>query len=556
MPRHTFRASRVLSENSPASRHRRVGLGALAALLLVVVGWTAVAAAPQEGAPQDLTAHVRPGESSRWRQTIRRFDPGLGGESRAKGLRLTPRGQTAQEVEFAQTGLSETFGYLQQASAALVGGGFGVVWEVGSYPSRDVRMQWLDRDARPVFAPGGRLVAGTPADEIRAVITAHPSAGAYVAFWKGGDVVAQYFDGGGVPQWPGDGVLVAIKPPDATLNEPHIIANPDGGVFVCFRFSGAGPTGDIRCQHIDASGTRRWSDSGASVGSGGDREWRVVPRGLADGAGGLMVFWRNQRDTSLPSPGPMLMEGQRFSGNGQKLWGATPKVVRTTGLAASDGHGYAEFQVASDGSGGAVLAFNDWAGADPALDVMAQRVSAAGDLLWGGGAIVTSASGHQQHEQTIAAADGGAFVAVYEDVSSTHSRLRLFRLGPDGGHLWSSEGLLLSDPSATALDYGVFGAFDNGLLRLAWTHQNTPSTFTMDVAFVTYSPEGQRTGDTWLTQANDAQFLRGLVYSSESGGTLGLWDDRRKGTSSDMDVMGGFLSDVVFRDGFEGAGWN
>ena len=38
------------------------------------------------------------------------------------------------------------------------------------------------------------------------------------------------------------------------------------------------------------------------------------------------------------------------------------------------------------------------------------------------------------------------------------------------------------------------------------------------------------------------------------GGTLGVWDDRRKGTWNDLDAMGAFLAepDLIFKDGFEG----
>ncbi len=544
-----------------APGHRRATGALLAAsfFLLAAAAWSDTAAAPR----QALTADADPGEWSRPDQTLHRFSSGLTNE----GGRFAGEQDVVKEVEFAQTNIEESVGPLEQAVVVLAGGGFGVVWEEGHYWEGDVRMQWLDREARPLFAAGGQLIAGTPAAEYDPVIVAHPSAGAYVAFQLGidsqhNDIVVQYFDVNGEPQWPGDGVLAAIRPPNADLRSPHLVANPASGVFVCFEFT-EGSTCDIRCQHIDSTGKRRWSDSGASVGNGGDQELRVRPKGLSDGAGGLMLFWRNQRDRwQEPGEGragdlPMLMEGQRFSRDGQKLWGAVPKVVRTTGLASDrwwGGSWPSFFQVVSDGNGGAVLAFDDWNGADLALgvmDVMAQRVSGAGDLLWGVGTVVTGADGLQKHEQTIGAGDGGAFVAVWEDVGPGHDQLdqlRLFRLGPDGSHAWPSAGLLLSTAA-----YGVVGSFDGGILRLAWNHGYASPSDEADVRFVTYSPEGQVTGSTWLTRANGPQVLRGLARSPESGGTLGVWDDRRKGTFSDQDVMGAFLapSDLIFMDGFE-----
>jgi hypothetical protein len=247
---------------------------------------------------------------------------------------------------------------------------------------------------------------------------------------------------------------------------------------------------------------------------------------------------------------PMLMEGRHFDGIGTRLWGPVPKVVRTTGLASTNGYSSGYFQVASDAEGGAVLTFDDSAGGDFAMDVMAQRVSFEGDLLWGDGAIVTAAAGHQQHEQAIGAGDGGAFVAVWESVTEHHNRLRLFRLGPDGSQAWTPEGLPLSDPAATALDYDVHGSFDGRCLRLGWTHQAQPSTLEIDVRYALYDNRGRRTGGPAgivIATAPDAQFLRGVVHSPAADKVLAFWDDRRKHSWDDLDVTGATLNDRCLR---------
>jgi hypothetical protein len=489
-----------------------------------------------------------PGRSAVVGNVVRRAEPAPPWRRNAAG---SPR-SVARGVVFSESTADESFHELQQSLTTLAGGGFGVVWVAGAYPARDVRMQWLDPNGNAVFPAGGLLVAGGPADQSDAVIAARPTGGAYVAFTEGSTVRVQSFDGAGSPRWPGGGVTVADSTPFEVIHTPHVVARPDDGVLVCFEYSAAGPLIDLRCQHVDETGSRRWGNTGVSVGNGGDADLRVLPRGVADGAGGLLLFWRNQRRAYMgPDVSPMLMEGQRFDSQGFRLWGSTPKVVRTTRLASSNGYSYSFFQCASDGSGGAVLAFNDWtAGADAALDVMAQRVSPAGDLLWGEGAVVTGASGHQQHEQTIGAPDGGAFVAVWEETGPSSNRLRLFRLAPDGTPAWAPEGLPLSDPAATALDYSVYGSFDDGFLRLAWTHQRFPASLEMDVQLAGYTLAGRRRGGVTgvsLTGAPDAQFLRGLVFSPGASGVLAVWEDRRKGSWTDMDVAGATLKDRFWR---------
>jgi hypothetical protein len=447
------------------------------------------------------------------------------------------------ELAFGQTALGEQFGQLQQSVTALAGGGFGTVWMEGNVGQRAIRMQWLDNQGHLVFPPGGRIITAGNSDHFNPVTVAAAAGGAYVAFgFAYHTVVVQYFDALGQPRWPGEGIPVVDDDPTQWAATPFLVPNAAGGVFACFEFWN--PAGnDIRCQRFDDSGERLWSAVGRSASGGGSlSDLRVLPRGLGDGSGGILLFWRNQRDPFTPTLEPMLMEGQRLSGDGVPLWGASPKVVRTTNLAPSNSYTFFMHQVVTDGSGGAVLAFSDWTRtSDFHLDVMAQRVSGAGELLWGEGAVVTGANGHQQHDQTIATGDGGAFVAVFDNLSDTHNRLLIFRLGADGTHVWPEAGVLVSDPDATARDYTSYGFYDGNVLRLAWTHQNIPASFEMDVVLKTYASDGTLTDTTILTKAPDGQFLEGIAWSAEFGGLLAVWDDRRKGTWDDLDTGGAFL---------------
>ena len=440
----------------------------------------------------------------------------------------------SEELALADSESTEFFPQLQQAVAPLAGGGFVAAWIEGTHGNGRVRMQWLDPSGRPLGPAGGLVVAGPPDDVDSPVAVAGSSEDAYVAFRSNGSVVVQRFVAGR-PRWPGASVP-AVDGSGEVAAEPHLVANPGVGVFVCFESWAGGPVLDIRCQSLDSSGERLWTSRGVSAGDAG-AEVRVLPRGVSDGEGGLLLFWRNQRDLRLENPGPMLMEGQRFAADGSRPWGPAPKVVRTTNLASSNGYTYTSFQVVSDGGGGAVLAFNDWTGvSDRALDVLAQRVSGAGGLLWGEGAVVTGVDGPQQHDQTIGTGDGGAVIAVDDiDPASGRFRLLLFRLAPDGAHAWSPSGVPLADPGSFS-DYAAFGSYDGGVLRLAWTRQNVPAAWDIDVPFATFDAAGARTGTTLLTRAPGARFLRGLAFSPVTGSVMAVWDDRRKGTFDDLDA--------------------
>jgi hypothetical protein len=531
-------------------RPLRLTLGAAAIVLMAL----SRAGTPAEGQTPPLLldeARIGPGASRVVGRTVRRVAPNLLSLAPTRG----PASSLVRPLVFGESSMNEELFELQQSAAVLAGGGFGVVWTRGSYPNYDVWMQWLDANGNAVLAPGGVLVAGGPAEQSEVVIAARPGAGAYVAFGEDDTIRVQSYDGSGVRRWPAGGVRVADSAPGAwePIHSPHLIASP-GGVFVCFAYMN-GSIDDIRCQYLDDGGVRQWGPTGVSVGNGGDADLRVLPRGTSDGTGGILLFWRNMRQSyAHPDDSPMLMEGQHFDSQGVRLWGAVPKVVRTTRLASTNGYGYDYFQVASDGDGGAVLAFNDWAGKDYAMDVMAQRVSPEGDLLWGDGAIVTAAPGHQQHQQTIGAGDGGAFVAVWDEINGdpNRDRLLLFRLRPDGSQAWAPQGLLLSDPASSALDYSVHGSFDGRFLRIGWTHQTTYATFEMDVRYAVYDLQGRRSGGPAgfpLTTAPDGQYLGALVYSPLAQKVLAAWDDRRKHSWDDMDVTGATLNDRFVRRG-------
>ncbi len=496
----------------------------------------------------------RPGEELRSEDQARVAVPRASDEG--PSLPAVRSGDLGGEVAFATSTRSESLSQLRQAVTALPGGGYAVVWVDGDFPDRDVRMQWLGSDGERLFEPEGRVVADLADTESSAVAAPHSTAGAFVAFVRqeapGSVIYVQSFDASGLPRWPGDGVPPGIG---SGQGNPHLVPDPDGGVFVCWdQGSGGLATVAPWCQHLSSSGSKMWGAEGLSAG--GQPGLRVLPRGVADGAGGLLVFWRNHRDVSDGTVDPMLMEGQHFTGDGTRLWGDAGLLVRTTNLEEANGYSFNFFNVVPDGEGGAVLGFNDWVEMSaPNLDVVAQRVAGDGTLLWGDGSAVAATAEHHQHEATVAAPDGGAFVVAYESIGSTRSKLWVYRLGADGTHLWSATGLELSDPDATALDYGAYGLFAQRLLRLVWTHQRFPATFEMDVHFAQYTLSGQRLGGAGglpVTTVLDAQFVNGFAYSPEARRMLAVWDDRRKGTWDDLDVYGSlFLSGVIFADGFE-----
>lgn len=172
--------------------------------------------------------------------------------------------------------------------------------------------------------------------------------------------------------WPAD-VPLSTAPSQqgvAELGAPGLDAVEDGhgGVFVAWDDAG---TGKVFVQHLAADGSRRWGPDGVDPATGS--RYRVSPRLVADGSGGVIVAWVDGQSQI----GFFDVYSQRLSSSGQPLWTATGVPVVTAEL----NQGLSGLAVVSDGSGGAIVAWED--GRPPhCCRFYAQRIDATGHPIW------------------------------------------------------------------------------------------------------------------------------------------------------------------------------
>lgn len=442
-------------------------------------------------------------------------------------LAVLPARAEVQELTFGETPAHENFHPVGPTLATLAGGSFALVWREIEDRESNLRMQWVRPDGSFVFERGGRPVSATSERELSPAVLAAPDGGAFVAFRRGSRILIQSYDPSGNPRWGADAIPVGDSADRETQHEPRLLAAPGGGTYVCFEeYSRSRKAYRVRCQRLSSDGRLLWSGTGHEAG--GRPGWQVLPQAVADGEGGLLVFWRNQ---GLPFGDDrvdrMLMEGQRFAPDGTRLWQGGI-VARVTNLPEDNGYGALEIFAVPDGRGGAVLAFRDRnVRSKPSHDVMAQRVDAAGRPLWGNGVHVTGDRRWQFANGLIAAPDGGAFVAVNVPGGRNRDQLRLFRLGPDGRHRWSPAGIPLADSPRASSMQALFGSFDDGLLRVAWSQRIHGTSTGLDIRLAVFNPAGRRlSGSLALSTAPGDQQLHGFVFDPRSGRGLLVWEDR------------------------------
>jgi len=390
----------------------------------------------------------------------------------------------------------------------------------------DLRMQWVRPDGSFVFPRAGLTVADAPQWDVQGAIVPHPEAGVFVAFVQGDPdydsrVVLQRYDGQGRRLWPRAGVAAVPSSSIEIQTTPYLVPDAQGGAYVCFmRLPDRSPASTVVCQHFDESGRRLWSKQGRDAG--GVPGLRREPQAMPDGQGGLLVFWHNDRSNEEPRL-RMLIEGQRLSRDGSRLWGSRGHVLHRTHLVKNGSFEFREFDAVPDGAGGAVLAFEDQIGED--LAVLAQRVNGEGTPLWGPG--VQVAAGLPVLDSLVAAPAGGTFALLQEEHKVEGRRqqaLTLYRLDGDGNHLWPGgvQVAALDQTSSAAL-----GAFDGARLWVLWQQHPIPrAPHLSEMRLLTLDLNGNRLNGLLgeaLSQAEPGHFSQGLFFDSARGQGLAVW---------------------------------
>ena len=206
---------------------------------------------------------------------------------------------------------------------------------------------------------------------------------------------------------------------------------------------------DLFVQRLDSQGQRRWHEGRGPQPLAVSKYQESHPVVVSDGSGGAIVIyqWTDDRGDSD-------ILAQRIGGDGERVWhaGEIPSV-----LFASDWVERAPVAV-PDGRGGAIVVC-EWEGPDGDTDVMAQRVSADGEVLWNGGQqAVDVASGTALERRPVAIADGqgGALVAFeFEFPEGEHKGdvdIGAQCISADGVRLWNGGEMPVIVSSGSAIE--------------------------------------------------------------------------------------------------------
>lgn len=334
-------------------------------------------------------------------------------------------------------------------------GGAVVVWRdkrSGGY--YDIYARRVYSDGTVVWTANGVQICGAAYDQ-RDVQIISDGAGGAIAAWRDyrsnsyWDIYAQRVYSNGTVAWTTDGVSVCTYANND--GNPQIAPDGSGGAIVTWGYNSGT---DVHAQRLDADGNTLWTIDGVTVCNASGI--RGEPTILPDWSGGAIIAWTEWRG------GPSDIYAQRLDSNGNVVWHSDGISLCTASDAQWESH------IASDGSGGAIVAWRD--GRTGSYDdVYAQRVRSDGTVAWTtDGISISTEYRHQAHPRVVADGSGGAILVWYDERNGYNNWSAYAQhLDANGNVLWPTDGLTVCDNSKVRA-YPVIASDGSGGAIIAW----------------------------------------------------------------------------------------
>ena len=285
-------------------------------------------------------------------------------------------------------------------------GGAIVVWEDSRSGIYDIRAQRVNSAGAVQWTADGVQVATTLNNRTPVVVS--DGFGGAIIFWARGndpaiDIYAQRINSSGVNQWTATGVLIC-----GAQNQQGIwdaIADGAGGAIITWSDDRQGLS-DVFAQRVNASGVVQWTPDGVAVCTAANAQ--TYGELVGDGSGGAIIAWLDNRGGSS-----YVFYARRVDSAGVAQWTADGVALSTNTYSEEYNNPPA---ITTDGSGGAIVAWQVPKAGSVEADILAQRISSSGSLQWtAGGVPVCAAVLPQWMPEIIPDGVGGAIVAWLDE---------------------------------------------------------------------------------------------------------------------------------------------
>jgi hypothetical protein len=423
-----------------------------------------------------------------------------------------------------------------QTNVQMVADGTGgtiAVWEDTRNSSTDIYAQRISATGTLLWPVSGVPLCTAAFNQLKPKIVTDGAGGAVIAWIDDRDgagagnydIYAQRINANGAVQWGADGLPVCTA--SGIQNNQQLLADNSGAMIVWSDGRGGSANADIYAQRLNQVGTPLWTIDGVAVCTASSLQ--NIPQIISDGgAGSAIIVWEDWRNFSQSD-----IYAQKIS-NGSTSWTFNGVLICSEPNLA---HQYNTKMVA-DGSGGAIICWEDKRNAGTNTDLYAQRVNTSGITQWtSNGLAICTASGIQFTHQLIADAAGGAIIA-WED-RRTGRDIYTQRINAAGAAQWAVNGIAVCNTGDIQEEPQLVARVAGGAIFI-WTDSRNSAQQDIYAQGVDAAGTALWVGNG-IPVANEshAQFAAQLLTDGANGAII-AWQDLR--TTLDYDIYSSKLS--------------
>lgn len=416
----------------------------------------------------------------------------------------------------------------QTASCITSSGGGSAIFawvDVRNSTDRDVYVQKVNSGGIMQWTLNGIRVSGQFYNCYEPAIISDGAGGAFITWAddRNGtkDIYVQKVNSSGSPQWTANGVLICSAIDDQTY--PALISDGSNGVIICwYDARGTATVGDVYAQRVNASGVVQWATDGVNICNSLGYEER--PKLVTDGSSGAILAWGDKRGSSVD------IYAQRINSSGNVLWTANGVKICD---ANNDQH---TPDISVNGSGGAIITWEDMRGGIATSDIYAQAINSGGTVQWASNGVGVCTANSEQHWPKIVSDGGtGAIISWYDSRSGiTSYDIYAQKISSSGTPSWTANGVAVCSYSDDQTYQSITSDGSGGAVISWYDDRNGGSNTDIYAQKINSSGVKQWTSNgVVVTSASNKQEYP-HVASDGSGGAIVVWDDKRTGTDYDI----------------------
>jgi len=307
-------------------------------------------------------------------------------------------------------------------------GGSIMVWQDWRSGSWDIYAQRINSSGAVQWTANGVVISNAANNQIKPQIISDGSGGAIITWESGGDIYAQRVNSSGTVQWTANGVAICTAA--SSQGDPELVSDGSSGAIITW-MDYRGAAYDIYAQRVNSAGAVQWTANGVAISTAANSQ--SYPQIVSDGSSGAIITWMDYRPGATTD-----VYAQRVNSAGTVQWTAD-------GVAISTASNLQYFpQIVSDGAGGAIITWDDYR-SGTSYDVYAQKINAAGAVQWTvNGLVISTAANHQSSSEIASDGSGGAIIAWGDTRGGSVSDIYAQRVNSAGAVQWTADGVAVS----------------------------------------------------------------------------------------------------------------